>query len=212
MITKILSKTCLAFVLLISLNVKAAPIGSFTVNSVSNGLFTSLCEVTCSPLDTGVLVNIGDSVTISTLVNDVWNINGFVVNAYGFSSNINFGGGFNFFNEFTGPGAPYSTSAPIQFGALAYSIGGNIWSAAASSVTNTSITFVSAISGNLFLAMWDTVTSDNNRANSDENNITALIDLTPATTSSEEPLNAPSTILMFLGVLAMCFAKLRARR
>ncbi len=190
---------------------QAGTVTVHTVDSVVHAVLPSVANtpLATGPLSTGVQVNIGDTVTISTFANDTWSLNGRQVSAVGYP-HPNFGNGGH--NHYNAPGLNEITG--IDYGALAFSLNGTDWAGAYNDVTlATSWTFTATTAGTLLLAMWDSVTSDNTASNLDGRTLLVSVDLTPgAGTGNDVP--EPSTLALLtlaLGGLAASRKRKTAR-
>jgi PEP-CTERM motif len=190
---------------------QAGVVTTHVVDSVVNAVLPSVANtpLATGALSTGVQVNIGDTVTISTGANDTWSLNGAQVTAVGYPA-PNFGNGGH--NHYNAPGLNEIT--PIDYGALAFSLNGMDWAGAYNDVSlATTWTFTATSAGTLLLAMWDSVTSDNTAANMDGRILTVSVDLTPgAGTGNDVP--EPSTLALLtlaLGGLAASRKRKTAR-
>jgi hypothetical protein len=202
-----------AIALLISaIAASASAAGTTTVvnvDSVAHGAWgfshvpSSQAPSNLGPLDTGIAVNIGDTVTISTEAADKWGINGFYINAHGTASV------FGTWNTTDLGFAGQST--PLQYGSLAYSIDGQTWGETYTDINNlndTSITFVAAQSGTVRLAMWDSIVSDNGLGgNVLDTQLAATITVVPGVSAVPEP----SAIALF-GIGALVCVGLNRRK
>ena len=193
----------------------AAPL-VFNVDSVVHGVLGPTGGGT--PLNTGALntlvsVQAGDTVSISTAPTDRWNINSQMVTAagfpdgyFGYTSYMHNHANFSVFGEFS--------ISPIDFGALAYSLDGVNWAGAYNDVSlATSVLFTAASAGTLYLAMWDSIVSDNNSGIGSENNLLHVtVDVTPGNPPPPSNVPEPGTLMMSLLALAGLGSLRRERR
>lgn len=192
----------------------AGVVTTWTVDSVVNGVAPSLgnTSLNTGAKATGVQINVGDVVVISTGADDRWNINGWQVTAAGFPN--------GYFNKV--PPTPNSHNhanlpdlnelTAIDYGALAYSLNGLDWSAAYDDATlATTVTFTATSAGTLLLAMYDSVVSDNGTGTigSESNILTVTVDVTPgARNDVPEP---PMVALVGLALGALAFSRRRQK-
>lgn len=182
---------------------QASPLsGTFNVNSLVNGVSPSDGG---TPLDTGIFVNSGDSVTISSSPTDYWSING------GYGYNMNAQG--MYWGTPTIASSHSIDPSGLNWGSLVYSLDGTNWGGAYTP-TGTTVTFTAGISGELLLSMWDSVLSDNTGPNGTI--LTANVNVTPGSSTSASSVPEPISIALIgaglagLGVLSQHRRRRRA--
>lgn len=211
--TQALSTTVAACVLSLGLHAgaHAGAITTWTVDSVVHGAVPVVgnTPLNTGPLLTTVQVGIGDTLRISTAANDRWNINGVQVTAAGFPDGYG-----NGTHNTTNLGGRLNPLTPIDFGALAYSLNGTDWAGAYNFNTlQTSVQFTASSAGQLRLAMWDTIVSDNGTGSIGQpgNILTVTVDHTPAVASSNPVPEPSAAALVGLALAALGLARRRQR-
>jgi len=169
-----------------------------------------------TPVNTGISVHTGDTVTISTDPTNYWAFNndGFIgtsLNPTPYMNATGFDGDGTSWSDGGGHTVYAYPGQPINSGALAWSLDGTTWGAAyqsgagwgsAASQNATTVTFTAPASGDLLLAMWDSYLPDNIDGNGHSfgTDMVATVSVTSASIGTPEPA---SIAVISLGIVAL---------
>lgn len=209
--------------MLVAFAVSAVPAGAavFNLDSRLNGVDPVMAPGN-APLNTGVSVQAGDTVTLGIDAGDTWGFNGNRVNALGtyqfgwapwntyMPDSANVPG----VSVIAGSSLGYGCSVCIEYGAVAWSLDGLAWGAGYTDthttgmvtylqgtannypIWTTGVTFTAARSGVLRLAIWDSVTNDNTASGNSDNSIAVNVTVVPGVAQSSTAVPEPASLAL----------------